>query len=813
MLAPLTEALPFNSITTSNVTTGTTPAIREGGPTPTENGEATAPQGGTTTENPPTPTSTEMRDSTITHTTTALPGLRDASRLDLVGARYFSIIEGFSPPDAPEIRLIPGHTPSDSDLITANAYLNPSSAPLLFARRREAAVQNTANATAGAYRPVASIDDPASYLTACPMAARRDSPTTAAPSAEGAHVTVDGSALLELHRQHMHSADRPCTDTCYIHSLALHATGHIIPFTEQPPLTRSPAPPTPNPHGPPSARGGEEDDIESAVEKLTSLGVVHASPSGEEDIFISKVAIAYKHAIPLTPQEEARCISSPSTNTYADIAKVYAVRFMLVLTTALAALSNSITDTPDSVYCNIFWDCMGTVFTQHSPRFVFDGRALNKFISPWPITYPRLSDLFTSITPGSWAAKVDLVKGYYAITMHPSMLKYLHFWHKGVLYHFSRLPMGLACSAAVFCWLTAEINAWLRAAGSTASIVFVDDFLICANTKEEAQAALDLLISLINSIGLKHSIEKSSREPVQLLDMLGVTVNTNSPSVSVPASSFIKFFTLAIIVNACATQQLPVPLKILSRLAGCVNWAEIVYKHLAPFTQPLAAFQSRGERGRGTARWWRGLFRWDKSPADTTRITTAIKHVMLLQNPSIPTRILPFNASTARHHIFISSDASGPKRTTCVSWGQSAIHCTVDADCGWDVPLLEFLAVALVAILWGKHLKGAFIHHALDALGVTYWGNAGRARREDALLMLKIAARCHLENDIQDSYHWLRRCFNHDNDIGAQSSPENAAALHFKDLYHLDLHGTAAVCLPGLLCSTGQKHILDHINI
>ena len=118
-----------------------------------------------------------------------------------------------------------------------------------------------------------------------------------------------------------------------------------------------------------------------------------------------------------------------------------------------------------------------------------------------------------------------------------------------------------------------------------------------------------------------------------------------------------------------------------------------------------------------------------------------------------------------------------------------------------------------MAILWGPHLRGAVIHHALDALGVTYWGNSGRARREDALLMLKIIARCHLENNIHHTYHWVRRCFNHHNDVGAGSSPAQATALFFDRLYHLRLRGPAAHCLPELLRSTGQGRIMEHINI
>ena len=117
----------------------------------------------------------------------------------------------------------------------------------------------------------------------------------------------------------------------------------------------------------------------------------------------------------------------------------------------------------------------------------------------------------------------------------------------------------------------------------------------------------------------------------------------------------------------------------------------------------------------------------------------------------------------------------------------------------------------LVAILWGPRLRGAIIHHALDALGVTYWGNSGRARRADALLMLKIIARCHLHHGIEDVYHWVRRCFNHANDVSAGSSAVHAAAIHFQHLYHLNLKGPASECLPALLRSQGLGHVLEGI--
>lgn len=730
-------------------------------------------------------------------------------RLERVGDQFTRITSGVAAPDAPSVSLIPGYTPTSDERASADAFLNPHDHTLHAERRRAAAVRNTLSAAGSAEQHVVgNINEPASYLLACPHAAAAAPAPTAPARGLGEHVVVDTTALMALHTKYRHGEGTTCPPDCYIHTLALHAGGHVIPYHKQPALT-APTPPLPSAQA--AAAGTEAADLDEAVAKLTVLGVVGTLEDQTAPAFTSRVSMAYKHSILLTPEEQARCDEAPATATYAAIARGYAAKFMLLLTTALAALTTPVPDTPNNIYSDIFWNALGGVFYQHSPRFVFDGRGINEYISRWPISYPRLSELFQTIKPGSWAAKVDLVKGFYAIVMDPSTYRHLTFWHNGRLHFFKRLPMGLASSPAVFCWLTAEINAWLRAAGSTASIVFVDDFLIVGDTQRDTQAALELLISLITQLGLKHSIEKSSAAAAQYIDMLGVSVDTSALSITAPAAAFVKFFALASIVNACAAAQLPVPFKILARLAGCLNWAEIIYKHLAPFTQPLAAFATKRD-GAHKRRWWRGLFQWTKSVDGSASIIKALGYVLRLAHTASPARILCNSTSTRLRHIYIASDASGDTLTVSVNWGPYAIHCTVEAGHGWDVPALEFLAAVLVAILWGPRLRGAIIHHALDALGVTYWGNSGRARRADALLMLKIISRCHHYHGIEDAYHWVRRCFNHANDVSAGSTATHAAAIHFEHLYHIDLAGPATECLPKLLVSQGMGHVMEHIN-
>ena len=71
-------------------------------------------------------------------------------------------------------------------------------------------------------------------------------------------------------------------------------------------------------------------------------------------------------------------------------------------------------------------------------------------------------------------------------------------------------------------------------------IVYIDDILLLAESKEMAQDQTSCLVYLLECLGFTINIDKSALEPSQSLEFLGFTVNTATMELSLPAGKLKK---------------------------------------------------------------------------------------------------------------------------------------------------------------------------------------------------------------------------------------------------------------------------------
>ena len=166
-------------------------------------------------------------------------------------------------------------------------------------------------------------------------------------------------------------------------------------------------------------------------------------------------------------------------------------------------------------------------------RPVINLKNLNSFINAPHFKMEGIHTLKSLLRKGDWLVKVDLKDAYFSILISRQHRRFLCFQFKNKLYQFNCLPFGLASAPWVFTKTLKPIAALGRELGMR-MIVYIDDILLLAETKEKARDQASGLIYLMQCLGFTINSEKTISEPSQRLEFLGFTVDTTNMELSLP---------------------------------------------------------------------------------------------------------------------------------------------------------------------------------------------------------------------------------------------------------------------------------------
>ena len=119
----------------------------------------------------------------------------------------------------------------------------------------------------------------------------------------------------------------------------------------------------------------------------------------------------------------------------------------------------------------------------------------------------------------------DIRDAYLHVPMHQAVRKYLRFVVNKKVYQFTCLPFGLATSPREFTKLLRPVVSLLRQQGVKLH-VYLDDWLIRADTPEEAQLHSQTTIKVLQFLGWIINFEKSDLTPSQDFQFIGMQFNT-----------------------------------------------------------------------------------------------------------------------------------------------------------------------------------------------------------------------------------------------------------------------------------------------
>ena len=172
-------------------------------------------------------------------------------------------------------------------------------------------------------------------------------------------------------------------------------------------------------------------------------------------------------------------------------------------------------------------------------RPVINLKSLNKFIYTEHFKMEGIHILRDLLRAGDWMTKVDLKDAYFMVPIHKEDRAFLKFLFKEKVYQFKCLPFGLACAPWVFTKTLKPLAAQLRQLGMRL-IVYIDDILILAESKELARDHFIGLVYLLENLGFVISKPKCVLEPTQSVEFLGFSVNSVQQELSLPAGKMKK---------------------------------------------------------------------------------------------------------------------------------------------------------------------------------------------------------------------------------------------------------------------------------
>ena len=133
----------------------------------------------------------------------------------------------------------------------------------------------------------------------------------------------------------------------------------------------------------------------------------------------------------------------------------------------------------------------------------------------------------TSLIPGEWVSLIDLSDAYLHIPIHPNSRKYLRFCRKSQVFQFTSLHFGLATAPQVFTIIVKEVKLMALTRGIRVH-QYLDDWLIRAQSQEEAQVNTQTVVDLTQSLRWIINQEKSELKPTRVFLFVGYEYHLDS---------------------------------------------------------------------------------------------------------------------------------------------------------------------------------------------------------------------------------------------------------------------------------------------
>ena len=167
-----------------------------------------------------------------------------------------------------------------------------------------------------------------------------------------------------------------------------------------------------------------------------------------------------------------------------------------------------------------------------SSRLIHDLRGINKAIRPPAFTLRGAKDAASVVEGSNWLVSLDLMHGYQQVAMNKKARKYLGAQWGDRTVVSTVLPFGLNISPYIFTRLTTWLARQIRKRFNLNVAVYVDDFLLGADTYEKLETGVRQVEEFFKQLGVILS-DKTSRHPSRRVEFLGFLWDASTKEISV----------------------------------------------------------------------------------------------------------------------------------------------------------------------------------------------------------------------------------------------------------------------------------------
>ena len=204
--------------------------------------------------------------------------------------------------------------------------------------------------------------------------------------------------------------------------------------------------------------------------------------------------------------------------------------------------------------------------TSGSWRPVIDLSHLNRFVDVSPFQMETI----LSVRQEGWMASIDLKEAYLQVPVHPTSRHFLRFMFRDTVYQFKALCFGLSTAPQVFTRVMAPVSAILHSMGIRMRR-YLDDWLVQSASRESLLRDLQTVLQLCHELGIVVNPQKSNLVPSQVVQYLGVVIDSTSFRASPPEERISRLQSTAAEFQSCASPPASLWLSLLGVLSSLAH--------------------------------------------------------------------------------------------------------------------------------------------------------------------------------------------------------------------------------------------------
>ena len=172
-------------------------------------------------------------------------------------------------------------------------------------------------------------------------------------------------------------------------------------------------------------------------------------------------------------------------------------------------------------------------------RPIIDLKALNKLLKVPKFRMETLDKIAKCLWEVLWATSVDITDAYWHVPIDPEFQIYFAFALGSRIFVFLVVPFGLSPAPWAFSRILKPVKARLRSQ-NVVVFSYLDDFLVLGSSPQRALSNMQKTVDLLVSLGFGINWGKSSVTPAQRVEFLGVVLDLQELTFSLPPDKVSK---------------------------------------------------------------------------------------------------------------------------------------------------------------------------------------------------------------------------------------------------------------------------------